>query len=335
MIVDSTVFDPPTRSEAPAIRLPLHIDSTMRSCFVSCPQKFYREFIEGYRPPGVSIDLHAGACFALALEVVYREIWEHNATLPDALASAHAAFCIAWGDVVVPEWKRTAKTMDRVWEAVEDYFRTYSPRTDHVQPYFSAEGKPTVEYTFAIPLEPAGYVLGGTPKDIFPTHPSGSPFVWTGRFDMLAMYNGRPMPKDDKTTGGSISQNWVESWDLRGQFLGYVWACQQCGLDTDSVCVRGIAIQKTQIVHAEAIKTYSRDLIAKWHEQLRRDLWRLRRSWDEGYWDYNLGDACTQYGHCSFMNVCASANPESWLANYEVRHWNPLNKNPTAPREAA
>jgi hypothetical protein len=39
--------------------------------------------------------------------------------------------------------------------------------------------------------------------------------------------------------------------------MGYVWACQQCGIDLDTVVVRGIAIQKTQIVHVEAIKQYS------------------------------------------------------------------------------
>lgn len=307
--------------------LPGYIDSTMRSCFVSCPQKFFREFLEGYRPPGISIDLHAGACFAGALEETYKQIHLHSRTLDQALDVARARFFTEWGDVEVPDWKKTAKTSDRMWEAVEDYFKTYSPLTDHVQPYFDSSGKPTFEYTFAIPLEPS---------DGFPEHPLGMPFLYTGRFDMLGSYSGRPCVRDEKTTGGSIGQRWAEQWDLRAQFMGYVWACQQCGIDLDTVVVRGIAIQKTQIVHAEAIKVYSTQMLEKWKEQLRRDLWRLVRSYDEQYFDYNFGDACTSYGNCVFTNVCSSSNPETWLQEFQIKHWNPLDKNPAkGARDAA
>lgn len=338
----------------PKSALPLHIDSTMMTCFRSCPQKFWLEFAQGYRPPGVSIDLHAGACFASALEEVYKQIHLNNRSLDEAITIAHARFFTDWGDFEIPEWKRTAKTADRMWEAIvgdgtekgKGYFEVYGPKTDHVQPYFDANGKPTFEYTFAIPLEPAehpgelytfeGGLHGtwGIAKDydpgpgIFPLHPSGSPFLYTGRFDMLGNYQGRPVVRDEKTTGGSIGQSWSSQWDLRSQFIGYTWACQQCGLDLDTVVVRGIAIQKTQIVHAEAIKTYSNFMRDRWLEQLRRDLWRLRRCYDDGYFDFNLGDSCTAYGNCIFMNVCQSQSPESWLSEFAVRHWNPLDKNP-------
>ena len=40
--------------------LPGYIDATMTTCFRSCPRKFYDEFVLGLRPPGLSIDLHAG-----------------------------------------------------------------------------------------------------------------------------------------------------------------------------------------------------------------------------------------------------------------------------------
>lgn len=314
--------------------LPLHIDSTMISCFRSCPQKFLLEFVYGYRPPGISIDLHAGACFASALENTYRRIWESGDDLPSALLNTQAKFFQQWGDFIIPEFKRTAKTSDRMWEAVEDYFRTYPPKTDHVQPYFGSDGKPTFEYTFAIPLEP---IWDGHPDDeagnafdegCFPRHPSGEPFMYCGRFDMLGSYAGRPCVRDEKTTGSSIGSAWAEQWDLRSQFIGYVWACQQAGMELDTVVVRGIAIQKTQLVHAEAIKQYSAFKVSRWYEQLRRDLWRLRRAYDEGYFDFNLADACSSYGGCMFRNVCQSPNFESWTSDFAVRHWNPLVKNP-------
>jgi hypothetical protein len=57
-------------------------------------------------------------------------------------------------------------------------------------------------------------------------------------------------------------------------------------------------------------------------------LWNLRRAYDERYWDFNLSDACASYGNCIFNRVCQSPNPESWYNEFEVRHWNPVQKNP-------
>jgi hypothetical protein len=319
----------------PSPELPLYVDSTMITCFRSCGQKFWKEFVLGRRPPGLSIDLHAGACFATALETVRKLTFKNKLPYHEALIKAHAAFMQAWGSFEIPPHKTTAKTVDRVWESVEDYFKTYSPLTDHVQPYLAADGNPTLEYTFAIPLEPAVdpyYGHTGGPND-FPLHPNGSPFLYCGRFDMLGEMNGKPIPVDEKTSGRSADVNWAEQWSLRNQFLGYVWACQQCGLEVDSLLVRGTSILKTKIGQAEAIKSYSQGLLTRWHEQLRRDLWRLRRSWDEGYWDYNFGDTCTSYGNCIFMQSCQSEQPLTWLQDLEVRKWNPLAKNPVGPSE--
>lgn len=307
-------------------QLPLYIDSTMRSTFVSCPRKYFNEFVLGLAPPGLGVDLHAGACFSTALETVYREVWMNHLSPADALLRASAAFEIAWGDFEIPEYKKTAKTKDRMWLAVEDYFTEYPPLSDTVQPYFDSEGKPTFEYSFAVPLEPASEASSA---DNFPLHPSGSPFLYTGRFDKLGTVAGRPVVCDEKTTGSSFSQFWSESWSLRGQFIGYTWACQQCGIDVRSVIVRGVQILKTKPTQfAECEKFISADLQSRWLEQLRRDLWRLRRAWDEGYWDFNFAESCTAYGHCAFMDLCQTSNPESYYSTFGTRNWNPLAKNP-------
>lgn len=320
--------------------MPLNIDSTMLTCARSCLEKFRLEFVYGLRPPGISIDLHAGACFASGIEAARKAIYGSNKPLNEALEIAHAAFMVGWGDFEIPEFKKTAKTADRMWEAIESYFEKYPPLTDHIQPYYIG-GKPTFEFTFATPLEPIAendfslidrkIYKSYDPDDhpgLFPLHPNGEPWLYSGRFDMLGTYNGRPCVEDDKTTGRSISTGWADQWNLRNQFLGYSWACQQSGLDLNTVAIRGIAIQKTQIVHAEAIKVYSQHLLEVWHEQLRRDLWRIRKAWDTGYFDLNLADSCTSFGNCIFMNICASKEKENWYNDYTVRRWNPLHKNP-------
>ena len=305
--------------------LPLHLDSTMISCFRSCPQKFYLEFILGRRPLGLSIDLHAGACFASALENVYKEIYKNDEGLGDAMQIAEAKFIFDWGDFEIPEYKRTSKTRDRVWAAIESYFQLYPPHLDHVQPYRGIDGSPTFEFTFALPLDYPG----------FPLHPSGDHFIYCGRFDMLGSYMDRPCVRDEKTTGSSIGASWADQWNLRSQFIGYTWACRELGFDLDTVIVRGIAIQKTQIAHAEAIKVYSNELRERWFDQLRRDVIRIVAAHEAGVWDWNLADACSSYGGCVFRDACAAPDPLPWLSNFEVKHWNPLHRNPVEEKEKA
>src|SRR3990167_934203 len=301
---------------------PLHIDSTMISCFRSCPQKFFNEFCLGLRPTRVSVDLHAGACFATGIETIRKAFYIEHLSVNDALKKGFAAYLTAWGDF--EPMTDTPKTRERVWEALETYFLSwYPPATDHIQPQ-AERGKDGFEFTFGIPLEPNP---GKTYSEGFPEHPSGHPFIYSGRFDMLGTWSGRLIIVDEKTTK-SIGSTWSEQWDLRSQFMGYCWACQQSGLQVDHVAVRGIGILKTKLTPAEAIKQYSASSIARWHEQLRRDLWRIRQAWDQQYCDFNLADSCTSYGGCSFRDLCASPDPSRWYSNFVVRRWNPLHKNP-------
>ena len=229
-----------------------YIDSTMRSCAVSCQHKHYLEFILGLRPLGISIHLHAGGCFASAIEHVGRRVHEDHQPLDAALKSAHAEYLMRWGDVTANA--DTPKTRERVWEAVEDYYATYPPLTDHVQPYF-VEGKPTIKFTFAEPLD--------DPE--FPRHPvSGEPFIYSGRFDRLGQWNGRPVIQDEKTTT-SIGANWSNQWQLRAQLCGYVWACRRVGIPVDTVCIRGVGILKTKFHQVEAMITFADWEIERWH----------------------------------------------------------------------
>jgi hypothetical protein len=300
--------------------LPAYIDSTMVNCFRGCPQKFYNEYILGLRPPDTSIDLHAGAVFSATLERFYREVYTNGLDTSVALARAFATFQNEWGDFVIRK-EGHPKTPENMWSAVEDYVRVYPPRSDSVQPYFTGAGA-TFEYSFAIPLDFPG----------FPRHPvSGDPFIYVGRFDLLGRKSDRPVIRDEKTAQ-RLESNWAEKWDLRSQFLGYCWALQHLGIPCSTVVVRGVIITKTTVRQVEAIKIYSQHLIERWFGQLKRDLDHLVDCWGDGYFDYNLGDTCTQYSHCPFIPLCSSSQPANWYDSYEVRRWNPLDRNPIDKR---
>lgn len=309
-------------TEAPL--LPPFIDATMMSAFRSCHQRWWAEYALGLAPTQKSVDLHAGGCFSAALEEVYRSTFETGQPLDKALLSGYSRFLREWGDFE-PE-KKTAKSPENVWSGVEKYFSLYPPQADPVQPLIF-DGRPGCEFSFAIPLEPAVHP-NDNPNGVFPLHPvTGEPFLYVGRFDMLGRHEGTIAVRDEKT-GSRLESNWTSKWDLRSQFLGYCWALSQSGIPCNKTIVRGIIFYLSKPPEVvEAIKIYPQFLIARWHEQLRRDLWRLVRAWNEGYFDYNLGESCTNYGGCPYKDRCTSATPDAWNSNYKVRRWNPLNRN--------
>lgn len=307
-------------------QIPLVIDSTMFTTYRSCPVRFKNEFCHGLAPGRKSVDLHAGGCFARALEVAYDRVYLHSETLASALDLAEVEFHIWWGDFQGP--LKTSKTRERMWDAVVAYFREYPPEMDIVRPFLS-DGRPTVEFSFAIPLDGEGW----------PRHPSGDPFIFAGRFDMLAEFRqtGMMAIKDEKTMGSNAGRTWGDMFSVRGQFLGYTWACRRrLGLPLNTVIVRGVVILKTMFHWPQIIKQYPEHMLDKWELVTRSTLARMVDSWSNDKWEeqYSFGDACSSYGGCSFIDLCASDKPERWYPTYRHRTWNPLLKIPEQPAAA-
>jgi len=141
---------------------------------------------------------------------------------------------------------------------------------------------------------------------------------------MIAHAFGGTYIYDEKTTS-SLGQSWAKQWDMRSQFSGYCWAAQQYGLAPTGVIVRGISILKTKYDTMEVPTYRSPYEIDRWLDQVCRDIRGMIKCWEEGYWDFDLDHACTEYGGCAFVPVCKSPNPEPWLETYFVKRvWNPL-----------
>lgn len=312
--------------------LPIYVDSSMLTTWRSCRRKHYWSSILGLYPSGQSVHLIAGAALAAGMETARRYVFNlpnpRNAKLEDMLESAYPAFVAEWGDYDAPDGH--AKSFVNTFSALEAYLTEYHPATDVIQPYLRQDGTPTVEYTFSIPLE----VL----------HPNGEPFVFVGRFDMLGMYmlpHGQvPVVVDEKTTS-AFSFFWTDQWDLRGQFIGYVWACRQAGINLDRAAIRGIAIQKTQTKIQTAFPQYPVHRIDQWYRRLIWDVKNMRDAFTNcGWYDrpdqnnleqsypFNFGDACTAYGGCAFSTLCQVQDPEPFYSNYVKHRFNPLLKQP-------
>lgn len=307
-------------------QLPAYIDSTMISTFRSCRKKFYYTFVRNLQPPGKSVHLIAGGAFAAGLEAARNAAFvDGKEHLDDQIAAAYRGFSQSWGsnypdDEEVDFFEHHAKNYVNTFSSLELYLSEFPILADPIQPQRFPDGKPTVEFSFALPLDPAedsGYVL----------HPStGAPFIYAGRFDMLGLWNGElPCILDEKTSSG-LGEYWLQQWTLRSQFMGYSWACAQMGYPVHQAFIRGVAILKTRTNFLTAPVSYPEFLLQRWHDELKSSIRDIVACWESNTWSYNLGDACAAYGGCGFTSACQARDPEKWLSQFDERTWNPLEK---------
>lgn len=298
---------------------PLLWDSSMLSTLRSCKQKFFREYVEHWKPLTLSVHLHAGKAYARGLEVARKAYYSNGASPDAALEAGLAALMEAYGDFECPP--DSTKSLTRMLGALEFYFSQYPFETDPVQPLL-VNGAPAIEFSFAVP---------------FPVrHPeSGEPIIFCGRADMLATFAGAPYVFDDKTTS-QLGASWAGQWALRGQFSGYGWAAYETGIDTDGTLIRGVSILKAKYETQQALSPRPRWMIDRWLAQSIYDIEAAISAWKSGWWDYNLDETCNHYGGCMFKRICTSQEPDPWLANYfEQRVWNPLTREETPLPKAA
>ncbi len=296
---------------------PAFIDSTMRSTLVACETDFYWSWMRKFIPAQKSVDLVAGGAFAAGLEAARKSFYGLNKFSEDALYDGCIALIKHWGDYEAPE--KHAKQFHVILQALEDYFREYPMATDVIQPYRDSNDKPAIEFTFAIPIP-------GT------SHPiTKEPILYAGRFDLIGVYNSAIFVVDEKTTG-QLGSSFAKKWDLRGQFIGYVWAAKILGnLPVVGAIVRGIGLYKTdpQFRYMQVPVYISDWMIERWLLDLKLDLDYAIAAWESGTYKQDWSQSCTAYGGCSKRMLCKSKNPEPWVSNFYVRNtWNPLAKNP-------
>lgn len=296
-----------TRPPFPAV-----LDSTIMAAVKSCGRKAQLEFIEHWRPKGISVHLHAGASFATGVEIARKAFWIDGKSEEDSVALGYGALLEAYGNFECPP--DSAKSAERTGGAYAFYCERYP--ISRTEPILLPGGKRGIEFSGAEPLPIA--------------HPeTGDPLLYSWRADQIINFAGGIFIEDDKTTS-QLGASWSRQWDLRSQFTGYVWGCASAGVKVDGVLVRGVSILKTKYDTAEALTYRPSWMIERWFDQLQRDILRLIEMWRHGHFDYNLDHACTEYGGCPFRGVCVLPEPQVWLDQFfERRQWNPLTRKET------
>jgi len=290
---------------------PHAVDSTIIAAFRSCPRKCYLQYIEHWKPKDQSIHLIAGGAFASAVERARVVYFKKGGSRDDAAAEGLRVLWETYGWAEAPEG--SAKSWDRLAGAFEFYLATYPLGKDGAIPIKVGASVEGIEFSFANPLDVKH------PKTL-------QPILYTGRSDLVAQFAGGVYIFDEKTAS-QLGASWGYQWDLRSQFTGYCWGCQQAGIDVAGIIVRGIGILKTKY-STEQVITYRSDYeINRWYNQVHHDIERMKQCYAMDYWDYNLDHSCNEYGGCPFRSVCKSSEPESWLNTYfEKRVWDPMQR---------
>lgn len=292
-------------------RFPLCLDNTMVSAYRSCPTKFMYNYARKLSGVAQSVHLVAGAAFARGLEVTRKEFFDKGTDFATALARGAAALVVAYGDFQ-PNQFQMAKSVENMIGALGFYFDTW-PINRIIVPYKQENNTHAIEWSFAIPI----------PGVLHPD--TGEPLLYAGRFDMVGVHEyGMLLGEDDKTTS-QLGDQWFKQWPLANQVSGYCWAAQEYGIPLAGFNLRGVSLLKNNFGHADAI-TYRRAwMIKAFLESLTRTVKDMIRDYGEGKWEQSFGNACSQFGGCSYFDLCNSPNPEDWISQYYVPNtWNPM-----------
>ncbi len=131
----------------------------------------------------------------------------------------------------------------------------------------------------------------------------------------------------DEKTATRLGPQWLKSFTLRGQLLGYTYAARSFGLPVNGFIVRGISFLRDYYGHAEVIESVPEYRLSQWREQLEEDAARMVRAWEQGRFSWAFGEACNAYGGCPFKNLCDKEDwTEWWQQYYDIDYWNPLER---------
>lgn len=291
------------------------LDASIITQFKACPRQMWFNHIRRVQRPVMSVHLVAGNAFAMAVERARRLWYEQDER--DPLRIRTEALRTLWQNYpegVPIETRHKAKSPVVLAEGLIRYLDHFDFVDDNIRPVVLPSGRAGIEFTFAVPLP-------------IKNPQTGDPILYGGRLDMLAETVGTKTiwASDDKTTG-LYGPNWSNDWNMRYQFLGYMWGCAEYGVPVAGMLVRGLHLTLSEMRVINDTKLFPRFKVERWHEQMLRDVQDIVRAWETNVWGYDFSSACTSYGGCQFVAACDHPDHEQAIINerYVPNEWTPL-----------
>jgi len=287
---------------------PEFIDASLLAAFKSCPELARKGYVEHWKSKRPSVHLHAGGAFAAGMEAARSSFYVAGADAPTSVETGKKRLAAFYGDFDCPP--DSAKSRERMLGAFDFYFANY-PLDHTIAPILLPGGKRGIELSFAEPLP-------------IKNPDTGDPLIYVGRADAILNFAGGRYITDEKTTT-QLGASWSRQWDLRSQFMGYVWLSRQAGIPVTGALIRGVSILKTKYETQQAIVNHPQWSVDRWYGEMLSWVEDLVRCYTTNRWRHNFDHACAEYGGCQFRTVCASQDETPWLeTHFERRAWNPL-----------
>lgn len=300
-------------------------DSTSLGWLKTCPRLYEYHMIRGLRSKNESVHLrfgieyhHAlefydhqraqGSDYETALRATVRELltrtWEET---PAPVIYDDEGNAYPQGEPTFGPWESGDPNKNRftLLRSVIWYLEEF--RNDAVQTVILSSGKPAVELSFRFSFD----------DDI----------ILCGHLDKLAEFQGNTYVVDRKTTKGSLSAHYFDSYSPDNQMSLYSYAAQVMY----NVPAAGVIIDAVRI--AVGFSEFGRGFVYRSPSQLEEwaldtKIW-IRQAWayaDAGYWPMN-DKSCDKFGGCAFRSICSrptTAREQMLRANFIEHHWNPL-----------
>jgi len=253
--------------------------------YITCPKKFYWQYIKGIRSQQKSKALAAGYAVHLALQ----KFREKNASLEENLKAAKQGLIEAFkseeADVLSFEKAEDPlRSVERLDEIIENYCRTH-------------ENEPSkmiqCEITFELPLSEFDNSV-----------------IFNGRIDGIINDHGSPALIEDKTTS-MLGENWVKEKSSSFQIIWYLMAAKEMGLfdiEGKTTISKGLinAIYINKLHYAPTSGVACRQPTIKMNSTLvaaRKELvtWigTILHAYNVSKWPCNY-EKCTEYGGCEY-----------------------------------
>lgn len=303
-------------------KFPSVFDNSILQDFNCCETKGFKKHILGMAIDTAeeSVHLVAGGALAKGLEEARKAFYFQGLGVSDSIAVGKIALSEAYGEERPDELKSKKKLL----EVFDHYFTRW--------PLLIDEGVRPVE----------GGIEMAFPIGTGIAHPdTGEEIMYAVRIDMLGEEEEHDLLMEeegekilvgvDEKTTRFLDKNWVYSWDLHGQFIGYFWACKEKGWDVREWRVRGIALGRKEFDMTLDFKEVAirprKALIEAWRSNMLLSIERIKGNYirfrDSGQgWKKEFGPGCKQFfSDCIFSNQCMEV-PDR--LTFKERRWNPL-----------
>jgi hypothetical protein len=242
------------------------------------------------------------------------------------------------------EWRTVDHAMNAM-EQYENFYRqqdrlkvAYTDNRDTPEPYVEVPFRlplTVIDINDDIPFAPHEIIYDYQDTGETAFHVKRVHVYWTGKIDLLCLYDEKPAVLDHKTSS-MLGALFYKEFELASQTVGYVWASRRLGdplFLTNSRFVLDVIVGRkptpTGIAHEfeRHVYTYTDEQITEWQVNTQHIIADFLSHLLRGYFPMQTRWCVNKYGLCPFHDVCVMPSEfrlQHLNAAFQPVTWSPL-----------